>query len=398
MITQTLAIFHDAYRELNAKKMFWIVLVLSALVVLVFAAVGVNNGQLTFFGWRTPVPIVMDPAEFYRVMFTYLGIEVWLTLIATILALISTASIFPDFISGGSIDLYLSKPVSRLRLFLTKYAAGLLFAALQVFVFSLASFIVIGVRGGAWEPRLFLAVPLVVIFFSYLFCVCALVGVLTRSTVAAILLTALAWFLMWGVGTAEVVLLTVRTAAERQAKQVAPELRVMEGQIASIERMTPEQQADRAEQLKILRDRRDELRNDADSSAVRNIGIAHDILYGVKTVLPKTSDTTDLLGRWLLSEKTKSGDFGAEAGEGPEDASVVVTPTTTETTDTAAAPSTQPDHRRRRREEQARFQEDARQVTETLNTRPVSWVIGTSLGFEAVVLALAGWIFCRRDY
>lgn len=389
MITQTLAIFHDAYRELNAKKMFWIVLILSAIVVLVFAAVGIDKEQLSFFGWRTPVPIVMEPAEFYRLLFTWLGIEFWLTFIATILALISTASIFPDFISGGSIDLYLSKPVSRLRLFLTKYVAGLLFAALQVFVFSLASFLVIGMRGGAWEWRVFLAVPVVVIFFSYLFCVCTLVGVVTRSTVAAILLTALAWFLMWGVGTAEVVLLTVRTAAERQAKQVAPELRVMEGQIAYIEKLSPEQQAAQAEQLTLLRNRRDELRNDADSSAVRNIGIAHDILYGVKTVLPKTGDTTDLLGRWLLSEKTKSGDFGEERDDGgPEEPTPVVT----------TFPSTQPDHRRRRREEEARFEQDAREVAEELNTRPVSWVIGTSLGFEAVVLALAAWVFCRRDY
>ena len=32
-MTQTLAIFYDAYRCLNAKKMFWIVLGLSLLVV-----------------------------------------------------------------------------------------------------------------------------------------------------------------------------------------------------------------------------------------------------------------------------------------------------------------------------------------------------------------------------
>ena len=396
MITQTLAILHDAYRELNAKKMFWIVLVLSVLVVAIFAAVGVNNGQLTFFGWRTPIPIFMEPAELYRLMFTNLGIGFWLTFVATILALISTASIFPDFISGGSIDLYLSKPMGRLRLFLTKYAAGLLFAALQVFVFSLASFLVIGIRGGAWEPRVFLAVPLVVIFFSYLFCVSTLVGVLTRSTVAAILLTALAWFLMWGVGTAEVVLLTFRTAAEREAKNVSPQLKVTEGQIAYIEKLSPEQQAAQAEQLALLRSQRDELRSRTDDTVVRNIGIAHDIVYGVKTVLPKTGDTTDLLGRWLLSEKTLAGDFHEppEGGTGDEadggaGGDLVVTTT----------PSTQPDEQRRnRRRRNADFEKDAKEVATTLNTRPVSWVIGTSLGFEAVVLALAAWVFCRRDY
>ena len=385
MITQTLAIFHDAYRELNAKKMFWIVLILSGLVVVIFAAVGTDKGNLTFFGWNVPIPIGVERAELYRLIFSALAIPYWLTFVATILALISTSSIFPDFISGGSIDLYLSKPVSRLRLFATKYAAGLLFAALQVFVFSLASFLVIGIRGGAWEPRVFLAVPLVVIFFSYLFCVSTLVGVVTRSTVAAILLTILAWFFMWAVGAGELGLLTFRTAAERQQKSVEPQIKVVEGIIASIEKLPPERQAERAEQLAHLRAQRDELRDQVSSRAVRNLGIAHDIVYGLKTVLPKTSDTTDLLSRWLLSEKTLVGDVPEEQAD-PDDL-VVVT-----------APSTRPGNRPRPRRDEPISEADVQQVAKTLNARPATWVIGTSLGFEFVVLALAAWVFCRRDY
>src|SRR5258705_12779130 len=88
------------------------------------------------------------------------------------------ASIFPDFTAGGSVDLYLSRPISRLRLFLTKYATGLLFVALQVAVFASACFLVIGIRGGAWEPRIFLSIPLVVLVFSLLFCICVLLGLL----------------------------------------------------------------------------------------------------------------------------------------------------------------------------------------------------------------------------
>ena len=30
--------------------------------------------------------------------------------------------------------------------------------------------------------------------------------------------------------------------------------------------------------------------------------------------------------------------------------------------------------------------------------RTVGWIIGTSVTFEVIVLALAAWIFCRRDY
>ena len=73
------------------------------------------------------------------------------------------ASIFPDFVDRGSIDLMLSKPIGRTRLFFTKFLTGLLFAGLQVTVFTLASFLVIGLRGGDWEPWIFIAVPLVLV-------------------------------------------------------------------------------------------------------------------------------------------------------------------------------------------------------------------------------------------
>ena len=33
-----------------------------------------------------------------------------------------------------------------------------------------------------------------------------------------------------------------------------------------------------------------------------------------------------------------------------------------------------------------------------LRRRSVPWIIGTSLAFEAVMLTLAAWAFCRRDY
>ena len=199
-MSQTLAIFHEAYRGLRARKMFWVVLLLTLLVVLTFASVGVNKNGLTLLAWELhfgPTTEQMSPATLYKTMFVSMGIDIWLTWIATILALISTAGLFPNFIAKGAVDLVVARPISRMRLFITQYAAGLLFVTLQITVFSVASFLVIGLRGGAWEAGLFLAIPLVVCFFSYLFSVCVLLGLLTRSTVASLLLTLLFWLLLF---------------------------------------------------------------------------------------------------------------------------------------------------------------------------------------------------------
>jgi len=210
-MTKTLALLLDSYRELNAKRLFWISLVISGFVVGAFAMIGVQGDTITLLWWKTPlksdVLTYLDPAALYKSMFSYFGVGFWLAWIGNILALASTAGIFPDFLAAGSVDLFLSKPISRLRLFLSKYVGGLLFVTLQVGIFSLCSFILLGMRGHQWNPAIFLSIPLVVLVFSYLFSICVLLGVLTRSTVTSLLVTLLIWFCLWGVQTTESVLL-----------------------------------------------------------------------------------------------------------------------------------------------------------------------------------------------
>jgi len=217
-MSQTIAIFIDAYRSINSQKLFWVGLVISGLVVAVFACVAVNPQGIKLLFWQIDSPwfnsTTTPPALFYKQIFVGVGIDMWLSFLAAVLALISTAGIFPRLIEGGAIDLFVSKPIGRLRLFTTEYVAGLLFVTLQVGIFSVASLLVIGLRGGVWEPGLLIAVPLVVCFFSYLFSVCVLLGVLTRSTVAALLLTLLFWCFVVMTAKAELTVMTFQ-AMER---------------------------------------------------------------------------------------------------------------------------------------------------------------------------------------
>lgn len=373
---QTLAIFHDAYRELNARKLFWITLVLSGLVVAVFAMIGIHESGLTIIAWNIDTPLmnthVMSQETFYKSAFVGLGIGFWLAWLATILALVSTAGIFPDLITSGSIDLMLAKPLSRLRLFLTKYLAGLLFVTLQVTVFSAASFIVLGLRGGTWEPAVWLAVPVVVIFFSYLFSICVLLGMLTRSTIASLLLTLLIWFVIFGLNAAETTLLVGKLAAEKSMVNLPPRITEQE---AALERLkaanksTGETVLARM-QLRIDRDRD---RLESRQKTVRILGAIHPYVFALKTALPKTSETIDLLERWMIDlADLPAPDLPANANVRDGDDDEEFNP-----------------------EEMSAVQ---MQAAQTLRSRSVWWVVGTSLLFEAVVLGIAAWLFCRRDF
>jgi len=384
MLQQTLALFHDAYRELNSKRMFWVALVISLIVVVAFVLIGVtSDGYLSLMGMRLPLPLPFTRAELYKIAFSNFGVGLWLTFIGTVLALVSTAGIFPEMITGGAIDLYLSKPIGRLRLFLTKYAAGLLFVTLQVLVFCTASFVVIGVRGGLWEPRMFLAVPLVVTFFSYLFCICVLLGLMTRSTVAALLLTMLAWFVIWGLDRAEIILLLGRIYAQDQiatqdlvVKQRRGSLHAFEERLAATQ-PTAAQQQDLADRRQRLKEAEEETVNAA--SSARNLELAHKVFYRLKTVLPKTRETNELLDRAMMTPQ-ELADFDAHRRPG-------------------GAIRTRPP--RPRAPGGGPAWADPEVVAEAqaeMRVRPISWIVGTSLLFEAVVLSLAAWIFCRRDY
>lgn len=414
-MNQTLAILVDGYRELNHKRLFWVALALSGLFVLAFAAIGINDRGITFLWYDFPVggPISMfttgfiNEETFYKFIFVNFGLTLWLAWIATILALVSTASIIPDFVQGGAVELGLSKPISRARLFLTKFAAGLLFAGLQVLVFTAACFLVIGLRAGAWEPGLFIAVPLVTLFFSYLYCISALVGLVTRSSITALLVTLLCWFFFFMLNSADVITLQISQQMRRDVERMTGEVaRSEEAAAAAVARRresaeaeageTPAEGSAEAESVEAKVDPAqftpeelasvDPLLADAKkrlSDSERSLKTAEAWqrrFFLTKTLLPKTSETVSLTERWIMSAaELKSLE---EIGEEQE--------------------NRQRERRRARNPERAERQSDeeaaAVEVERILRGRSVWWVLGSSLAFEAVVLGIACVIFVRRDF
>lgn len=412
VLTQGGAMLLDAYRELNAKKMFWITLALSAFVVLAIACVGINDKGVSVLWWTFPLGVfnssIVSPAFFYKFVFINFGFKFWLTWAATILALISTASLIPDFVTGGSIDLVLSKPIARLRLFLTKYTMGLLFVGLQVSVFSAASFLVIGVRGGAWEWKIFLEVPLVLLFFSFLYCVCALIGLLTRSTIAALLLTILFWFVIFMVDTAEQSLLLFQLNAEDRVasieKKAAPLAESIAKQQAAIAQLKEEPAGESAEdkakrEAQIITMQASlsgfELRQQSSTSSLKDyqnsellLSRWHTAVFSLKTILPKTSETMGILERSLtsLDEVAKLEDAQEERREERR------------TRRSGATPPSDGERAQGRNGPDDFSSAVTRKQQEIIRSRSVWWILGTSLGFEAVVLGIACLIFSRRDF
>lgn len=339
---QELTILLDSFRLLSARRLFWVALAISMLVATLYASIGFNErGMTVFFGAKEyENPILRagraEASAFYLLLFTDVIIRWWLAWIAVALALLSTASIFPDFLAEGSIGISLSKPIGRLRLFFWKFVGGLLFVALQVGLFSLIVFLALGLRIGEWNFTVFWAVPLVTFVFSLIYCVAVLFGVWTRSTLFALL----AAFLVWGASLLAQWTENFLYQTAHLMPEMGMQLDFSQGDVTEVV--------------------------DGEGEKESSLVAAHRTARMVAAPLPKTRDTVTYLKRLIRIKERQSALAGMSF----------------DSLLTGHLPSG--------RDQKAMKRHDER--------HSLGYVFGTSLAFELGVLSLAAWRFCRRDY
>lgn len=379
-MTAVLALFLDAYRELNSRKLFWITLGISFMVVVSYGSIGFDATGMSILFGATHVDSEYIKAGSPWAKALYLGIfsdfivSIWLAWIATILALISTTTIFPDFVAGGSIDLVLSKPIARVKLFALKYIASLLFVLLQVAVFCVGVFLCVGLRLGEWRWMIFAAIPLVTVFFSYLFCVNVLVGVVTRSAIAALLLTMLFWISLWGVQSADGILTRFRIAAQVETERDQSTIDKLQAQLASL--TDQDEASNDARRLRWQQELKDAQASKASSELIeQRLAPWHQPVRLLLATVPKTKDTIALLGRWFRGDSEYSIFAMIRGDMHPQNS------------------SQKPSFRSNDVQN-----EMMRRIQKEEESKSPWFILGTSLGFEAVILGLACLVFIRRDY
>lgn len=336
---QVLTILWDSYRLLAAKKLFWIVLVLTVVIALSYASVGFTpEGMSVLFGaYHIDNDLIVEGsiyAEYlYMMIFTDYLVPWWLGLFALVLALISVCPVFPDFLKTGSIDVAVSKPISRVTLFLAKYLGSLLFVAIQVLVFCVIVFVAQGLRLNAWHPEIFWAVLLLTFVFSLIYAVAVLTAVITRSTLFSLLMA----LLVWGVTLA----LQWTESIVYKVTYVAPAAGM------SINMETGESKITNQS-------------GDIDAGMEK----FYNIVKMIGTPLPKTRDATYLLKKKVSlrgKKLTSMAEFLEEDASGYEI-------------------------------------REARAMEAYDNRHSTAYIVGTSLAFEAFILGIACWIFARKDF
>jgi ABC-type transport system involved in multi-copper enzyme maturation permease subunit len=115
-------------------------------------------------------------------------------MLGTFLALFATAHLVPRLQEKGTIDLYLSRPVSRTKLLLSRYCGGLLLAGANLLFLFGSIWLIVVWKTGIAHPRFFLGGLVILFAIAALLAFAFLIGVVTSSTAVSLMVTYAVFF------------------------------------------------------------------------------------------------------------------------------------------------------------------------------------------------------------
>lgn len=118
------------------------------------------------------------------------------------LAIFSASSFIPNMLEKGSVDLILSKPISRTQILIGKFLGGLIIVLINIAYLILFLWILIGVKFGIWNIDLLYSIITITFTFSSLYSLIILIGILTQSSILAMMLSYLIFFVLSPILTA----------------------------------------------------------------------------------------------------------------------------------------------------------------------------------------------------
>jgi len=183
----------DVFREAAARWTLLAYFGLSTLFILIFAfAVNLDvvDGALAgakLFGRQVDVAGGVDLDKV--VLGFESGFSAFLYLLGTFLAIFATAHLVPRMQEKGTIDLYLSRPVGRVTLLVSRYVAGLLLAGANIAYLIGSIWLIVVWKTRVMHPRFLLGGGVILFAIAVLLAFAFLVGVVTSSTGVSIMST-----------------------------------------------------------------------------------------------------------------------------------------------------------------------------------------------------------------
>ncbi len=182
----------DVWREAAARWTLITYFILSTIFIVIFASavnLDIVDGALAgarLFGKDVEMRGGGIGIE-QLVMYSELVFSIIIYGFSVLLAVFATAHLVPRMQEKGTVDLYLSRPVSRPALLLSRYVAGLLLAASNVVYLTGAIWFIVAWKTHIFNPRFLLSGVIMMFVIAALLAFAFLVGTITSSTAVSIM-------------------------------------------------------------------------------------------------------------------------------------------------------------------------------------------------------------------
>jgi len=110
------------------------------------------------------------------------------------LAIFSSSSFIPSMLEKGNIELLLSKPISRSQIILGKYFGVTSMVFINVAYAVIGFYMILGFRFNYWDTSFLITILTITFAFMVLYGLILLIGILTRSSLSAMMLTYLIFY------------------------------------------------------------------------------------------------------------------------------------------------------------------------------------------------------------
>lgn len=191
----------EVFREAAARWTLLAYFFLSTIAIMIFALavnLDVVDGALAgakLFGQEVEMDRGDTPGIEQLVVGFESGFSALIYALGTFLAIFATAHLVPRLQEKGTVDLYLSRPICRIRLLLSRYLAGLLLAAANVVYLIGSIWLIVIWKTQVANPRFLLGGAIILFSIAALLAFSFLIGVITSSTAVSTMCTYALFFI-----------------------------------------------------------------------------------------------------------------------------------------------------------------------------------------------------------
>lgn len=182
-----LTIILNTFREAIAKKIFVGYYIIYTIIILVFLF-AINLDTVEGVISLTDVQQSVMSLQAIMTSVSYL--------LVLIFCIISSASFIPSLVDKGTIDLLLSKPLSRFKILFSKYLGAVIFVGISLVYFIGAIWLILSLKSGYWNFSFLFTILSLTFAFAVMYSIVVMIGLTTQSSVIAILVNLFLLFVL----------------------------------------------------------------------------------------------------------------------------------------------------------------------------------------------------------